>query len=222
MTTSMRVRKGWLAAALGGSCLALLGSHAMAGNTSTAPLLDFWTGVPIEGGGMSRVTRTDSGVSVQVRANQLTPGEAYTLWMVVFNYPEFCGVPYACFDPDIGNPWVMADVMYAAGNVVGASGNSGFAGHKAIGDNSGSIFPPLFPPGIEPPGMLNPLGSEIHLIVHTHGPMIPEYMPDMIKTFGGGCVDPGPPFTGLWFPEWGAQGPNNCLSQQVGIHRVTP
>lgn len=222
MSISMRIRKWWGVAALGCGCLALIGGNAVAGDTSRAPLLDFWTGIPIADGGTSKITRTDSGVSMQVRANQLNPGDAYTLWMVVFNYPENCAVPYECLEPDIENPAVATDVMYVAGNVVGATGISGFAGHKAIGDNSGSVFPPLFPPGVNPPGLLNPMGSEIHLIVHTHGPMIPDYMPDMIQTFGGGCVDPGPPFTGLWFPEWGAQGPNNCLSQQVGVHRVTP
>jgi len=77
---------------------------------------------------------------------------------------------------------------------------------------------PLFPPDIEPPGLLNPTGAEIHLLMHSHGQKIVEFMPEMIHTFGGGCVDPGPPFSGLWFPEWGPQGPNACVTEQVAIH----
>ena len=108
--------------------------------------------------------------------------------------------------------------MYLAGNVIGGAGRASFAGHKRIGENTGSIFFPLLPPGVQPPGLQDPLGAEIHLVVHTHGPMLSEFMPDMIQTFGGGCQDPGAPFFGLHFPEWGLQGPNTCLSLQFAVH----
>ena len=168
-------------------------------------------------GATSKVIRTYAGVSVQVRTNGLTPGDAYTLWFIVFNFPENCAST-PCSGPDLENPEVVGDIMYIAGNVVGGSGRAAFAGHKSIGENRGSILPPLLPPGIQPPGLLDPMGAEIHLLVHTHGPMIPEYMPDMIHTFGGGCVDPGFPFFGLHFPEWGAAGPNTCVTEQGTVH----
>ena len=171
--------------------------------------------VPVEGASTA-IVRNDSGVSMQVRTRELTPGDAYTLWMVVFNYPAYCGTPYACSDLDIGNPDVAADVMYVTGKVIGRSGRGNFAGHKSIGDNSGSIFladAPL-PPA---EGLLNPMGAEIHLVVHSHGPKLSEYMPAMIKTFGGGCGDAVPPFD-FHLPEWGPLGPNQCDSQQAGIH----
>ena len=195
------------------------GSFAGQGqNSSKVPVLSIINGFAQVGGASSKVTRTDSGVSMLIRTRDLTPGDAYTLWMVVFNFPMYCAQPYACADPDFENPNVAGDVMYVAGNIVGGSGRGAFAGHKAIGDNSGSVFPPLFPPDVEPPGLLNPTGAEIHLLMHSHVQKIVEFMPEMIHTFGGGCVDPGPPFSGLWFPEWGPQGPNACVTEQVAIH----
>ena len=182
-------------------------------------LNEFLIPVALVDGATSKVTRTYSGISVQVRTRDLTPGDAYTLWLLVFNFPENCA-SNPCTLIDVENQAVVSDTMYVAGNVVGRSGRAAFAGHKAIGDNSGSILPPLLPEGIQPPGLLNPMGAEIHLLVHTHGPMLPEYMPDMIHTFSGGCVNPGFPFNNpsLWFPEWGARGPNTCASQQGTAH----
>ena len=177
--------------------------------------------VPVAGA-TSTLTRNVNGVTVRVRTNSLTPGDAITMWMVVFNHPEACTNPTElgqCSDLDLGNEDVAGDVMYVGGNVVGQSGKANFAGHKSIGDNDGSIFVPLLPPGVQPVGLLNPLGAEIHVIVHTHGAMLPEFMPSMIQTFGGGCEDPGFPFIGLHFPEWGEQGPNTCLSLQFAVHQ---
>ena len=94
-------------------------------------------------------------------------------------------------------------------------------GRKAIGDNSGSVFPPFYEfLGIpaEAAGLQNPRGAEIHLLMHSHGPKIPELMPAMIHTFAGGCQDPGPPFAPLMFPEWGPVGPNSCVTEQASIH----
>jgi len=179
-------------------------------------------GQPVENAS-SRLVRTNIGITAQVSTRDLNPDDAVTLWMIVFNDPSQCTNPSplsACSDPDIGNPAVQADVMYTAGNVVGGSGISSFVGFRMIGDNSGSVFRPLLPPGEQSPGLINPRGAEVHLIVHSHGPVIPEFMPGMIQTFVGGCFDPGPPFSGLYFPEWGPQGPNTCQSMQFAVHKA--
>lgn len=206
--------------------LALLCGSAWAGGPAdkdTAQILTFpllGPIVPVEGA-TSTLVRTDTGVTARVQTNSIPAGDAVTIWMVVFNNPDECLFPTPlgqCSDPDIENPAVVADVMYLTGNVVGGAGKASFAGHKQLGDNTGSIFFPLFPPGVQPAGMQNPRGAEIHIVVHTHGQLLPEYMPDMIQTFGGGCQDPGAPFIGLHFPEWGAQGPNTCYSLQFAVH----
>ena len=204
-----------LCAAVGTTVVLSSGQLYADGGTSKVNVLSLINGFSVIEGASSQVTRTPSGVSMQMRTRELNPGHAYTLWMAVFNYPEYCLVPYACADADFDNPDVQADVMYAGGNVVGHSGRSGFGGHKATGDNSGSVFAPL---GLPAPGLLNPMGAEIHLVAHSHGTMLPEYMPAMIHSFSGGCVDPGPPFEGIWVEGWGEQGPNQCLSEQFAVH----
>ena len=206
------------------SCLAVSQASWAGASTDRAQLLTFpllGPVVPVDGA-TSTLTRNDNGVTVRVRTNSLAMGEAITLWMVVFNHPEACQHPTEvsmCSDLDLGIAEVVGDVMYVAGNVVGNSGRANFAGHKSIGENTGSIFVPLLPPGVQPAGLQNPRGAEIHVVVHTHGEMLPQYMPSMIQSFGGGCVDPGAPFIGLHFPEWGEQGPNTCLSLQFAVHQ---
>lgn len=193
-------------------------------SSSQVPILTFpllGPVVPVEKAS-STLTRNDNGVTIRVRTNSLGAREAITLWMVVFNQPEECTNPTEislCSDPDLSNPDVVGDVMYVAGNVVGSSGKANFAGHKSIGDNEGSIFVPLLPAGVQPAGLQNPRGAEIHVIVHTHGEMLPGFMPSMIQSFSGGCQDPGAPFIGLHFPEWGQQGPNTCFSLQFAVHQ---
>ncbi len=217
------IRKIKIALAANGLILMCGLAWAGPGNSETAQIFTFpllGPVVPVDGA-TTKLVRTDFGVAARVQTNSIPAGDAVTIWMVVFNNPDACQFPTdlgQCSDPDIADPAVVADVMYLAGNVVGNSGKASFAGHKKIGENTGSIFVPLLPPGVEPPGLQNPTGAEIHLVVHTHGQKLPEYMPDMIKTFAGGCQDPGAPFFGLHFPEWGKQGPNTCLSLQFAVH----
>jgi hypothetical protein len=197
-------------------------ANTFAGKPARAQVFDF-TELPnleVIEGGHAQLVRSGNGVSVVLRTVDLVPGDAYTLWIVVFNFPEYCGIPFFCFDTDIGNPDVAADILYITGNVVGGSGRGTFAGRLAAGDVSGSIFnvPPQpfpFPPAV---GLLNPESAELHFIVHSHGQKLPDYMPSMIQSFGGGCVDPGAPFIGLFIvPEWGVPGPNTCESHQFTV-----
>ncbi len=165
--------------------------------------------------GSSQLVRTDRGISYKLTTSELEPGTATTLWLAVFNRPENC-LTTPCGEPDLFRSEPMPDVMYAAGNVIGGSGKATFAAHRNADDNSGSIFAPL---GVPAPGLVDPRRAEIHLLVHTHGPVVPEFMPDMIQTFNGGCQHPGPPFPDPLPPEYGAMGPNTCATIQFSIHR---
>ena len=209
-----------------GACAAFMGlllaTYSFAGKPVRQYVFDFSALPDLEviEGGRAQLVRSGDGVSVVVRTVDLVPGDAYTLWIVVFNFPGECGTPYYCYDGDIGNPHVAADVLYVTGNVIGGSGRGTFAGRIAAGDISGSIFnvpPQPFP---TPPavGLMNPEGAELHFIVHSHGQKIAKYMPSMIQTFGGGCTDPGAPFIGVFIePEWGIPGPNTCESHQFTV-----
>ncbi|MGH7477195.1 MAG: hypothetical protein ACRELD_13060 [Longimicrobiales bacterium] len=165
--------------------------------------------------GTSTLLRRRNGVSYNLRATQLEPGTATTMWLVVFNRPAACaGTP--CMEPDLLNPATEADVMYAAGHVIGGSGRATFAGSRRIGDASGSIFAPL---GLPAPGIRDLENAEIHFVVRSHGPKIPALLPDMIHTFNGGCQPPGAPFPDPVPPEYGAPGPNTCVDVQFAVHQ---
>jgi len=111
------------------------------------------------------------------------PGDAVTVWWVVFNHPENCRVkldnpsfPFRCGETDLSRPGVEASVLYAAGHVVGGSGKAGFGAHLAVGDTTGA----LFGPGLEPPQLTV---ADVHLVVHDHGPADPGLMPAQIHSF---------------------------------------
>ena len=38
-------------------------------------------------------------------------------------------------------------------------------------------------------GLENPLGADIHLVLNDHGPVLTEFMPEMIQTYRAGCTD---------------------------------
>ncbi|NIT57155.1 MAG: hypothetical protein GWN00_13245, partial [Aliifodinibius sp.] len=82
---------------------------------------------------------------------------------------------------------------------------------------SGSVMPffnALLGTNFPSPGLENPLGAEVHLVVRTHEEAIPEFLPDMIRTFNGGCTyPPGVP------TNFGAPGPNACEDIQFSIHQ---
>lgn len=150
--------------------------------------------------GSARLVRTDTGVGFNLRTSGLTKGDAVSIWWVIFNNPEFCehgegdaacgeldlfeNPEDAPFDenPPVPNEDVDPAVMAGGGHVVGASGNAGFAGHL----NEGQITNehPAFTDG---PGLTDPRGAEIHLVVRTHGPVIPGLNHDMFNSFEVGC-----------------------------------
>lgn len=174
--------------------------------------------------GSSWLVRGPNGISFRLATTGLEPGYAYTLWVVVFNNPSACTAPTPfslCSDPDVGDPATMPDVLYGTGHVVG-SDSATFAGHRSVGDGSGSISAPI---GLPAFGLVDPAGAEVLLVVHEHGPLLPAFLPDQIQTVGGGCTDAGipapgvaSPFNAYTGPEYGRRGPNTCRSIQFSFH----
>lgn len=203
-----------------GLMVALVGTAAADGppRRQTAPVMwhaqavaleDHIDAGPIDGASASLVA-TSMGASVTVRTRDLEPGHAYTLWYVIVNNPAACD-PRPCTGPDIfTNPDVDAQVTYGAGNIAGGAGQATFSARLGVGPVEGWL----------PDRTLhNPLGAEYHFVVNDHGPRLAEHMPDMIRTYRGGCSDdsPFPPI----FPDTaladGEPGPNRCLLYQVAI-----
>ena len=109
-------------------------------------------------GASSTIHRNKNGITVNFNTNGLIPGNAYTMWIVVFGTP---GTPP-------GGPPTQSS--YGAGYIVGGSGNGNFSGHLNTG-----------------PGFNNPLTAEIHVVIRSHGQAVPGMIPDQIHTFEGGC-----------------------------------
>lgn len=189
-------------------------SEALAVATSSPvfklPVVGVPEGVP---DASSTVRRTKNGVNATLHTSGLTPGNAYTMWMVVFNNPAACaGVP--CLEPDLFNPDVAGNVIYVTGHVADDEEGT-FSGRVAKGDTSNTV--PLdeildgmfdfLPP---PVGLTELLDAEIHLVVRNHGAMIPDQMPGQIHTFEGGCTEVSS--LGL------GSGPNVCADIQASIH----
>ena len=165
--------------------------------------------------GTSQLVRKPNSVSMNLHTSGLIDGNAYTVWYFVFNNPSACGsIP--CGMADILNPEVAADLLYAAGNVAGNGDQTSFAGALNVGDASTSVagfFNALFGTNVPSIGLLDPYAAEVQLVVRSHGTMTPEYMPDMISTFNGGCLyPPGVP------QDYGVEGILSCEDVQGSIH----
>ncbi|MEN8144039.1 MAG: hypothetical protein ABFS14_03730 [Gemmatimonadota bacterium] len=139
--------------------------------------------------GDSRINRTTNGINPQLETSGLTPGSTYTLWAVIFN------------DGDATNDGGAFDaVRFVDGVVANESGRATFSGRVNAHDGGGELFGEL----------TDPTGAEVHLVVRCHGPRDPEFMPDQINSFAGGCT----PESSFGIGD----GPYECLDVQVAIH----
>jgi hypothetical protein len=146
-------------------------------------------------GSYSRLLRTNNSLTVNVNTSDLPQG-AYTLWWLIYNHPEECTVPFECLDPAhdeaIDSP-VQFAAQNATGKIVGESGVGNFsASIKIGGPPSGEV--------LQGPGLLNPAGALVVMIVRYHGPALPGMIPLQISMFNGGCAI------------------NNCEDMQIAIH----
>ena len=120
--------------------------------------------------GSATLHRKKNRVIVNIHTTGLTPGNAYTIWWVVFN-PGHPG-------PGLAPP---SDVIFATGHVVSNGKKFNFSASLNEDDNTGSVFPP------GSPGLTDAAGAEIHVAVRSHGQVIPELVDLQISTIDGGC-----------------------------------
>lgn len=137
---------------------------------------------PAVPGAYARLVRNKNGLTTNVHTSVMSGPGAYTVWWVIFNDPESCEFYLCTFDePDL--------VVNATGKIVPSGGFANFSawlGHG--GPYSGEI---IF--GEAEPGLTNPEGALITLVVRYHGPAIPGMIPEQLTTFLGGCPGGGAP-----------------------------
>lgn len=181
----------FLVAGLPAAFLAAPAAQAMppadAGSQITvSPVVWIW-GEPTDG--TSRLVRRDSGLSASYHAVDLPPGQAVTMWFIVFNNPMACATsPCSAadlFENDPEGP--AADFHWGGGTLVGGSGKANLGGHLAVGDASGSGLMEIgFPEFLSP--LTDPWNAEVHLVIHSHGPkQTGTDLKSQLNSFTGGC-----------------------------------
>lgn len=161
--------------------VAVAAGHLQASTTDVQNVL--WFADASDTGGDSLLTRTDGMVLVTIEAADLVPGNAYTVWWVVFNNPAACS-DGACGEDDIfvggdpandpNFPGIMAaeiSVGSATGNVAKADGTAEFGGRLKRNDGNASGHQILFPAGLSGDSVLTASGhdAEIHMVIQNHG-----------------------------------------------------
>ena len=137
----------------------------------------FLLGSPVPGASANLV-RGPNGITTNVHSAVAAPG-AYTVWWVVFNHPASCTTYLCTFDePDL--------VSHAAGHIVSQVGNANLSGSLRVGGPLGEVI--YAGPD---PGLTNPEGALITLVIRYHGPALAGIIPQQISTFLGGCPPGG-------------------------------
>ncbi len=136
---------------------------------------------PTKAGSSSTLVRNDAGVTATFLSPNMTVGDVYTFWWVIFNQPENCSGGVCGLDdvvPFPGNSVAGVSLVYGGGHIIANSGRASFGARLAAGDTDGAMFGP---------GLVDPVGAEIHIVLRTHGPVIPELLDAQLNTFGGAC-----------------------------------
>jgi hypothetical protein len=155
-------------------------------------VFNFETGEMVSGA-FSKLLRMDDGLSAVIHSSGLEAEGVYTVWMVVFENPEFCsdntcgeddifdGTGNLLINPDgtFGTPGVNVSVFWADGKVASAAGVGTFTFKIKENNSPGAV---LFGPGLT-----DAEGSEIHFVLRNHGQAIPGLLEEQLTTFEGGC-----------------------------------
>jgi hypothetical protein len=138
-------------------------------------------------GANAGLLRTADALRTRTHSAGLDHRHVMTLWWVIFNYPEECneGEGGPCGMPDLFDPAVAPACLYADGSMVGGNGQARFHDRLLVGASRDSCLPHF---GGTDHGLQNPLGAEVHLVVRSHGPLIPGMVKEQRSTFAGGCM----------------------------------
>lgn len=182
--------------------------HHAAGTVVTHPS----TGAmgPIEGA-TAEIYTTKAGATAHMQTVGLNPGHVYTAWWVIANNPAACDNS-PCSPQDLlgKQDEVQTEVTYADGVIAGENGEANFAAYLPAGEvTNNPWFGHHFP---------DPTAAEIHLVINTHGPVIPEMVDEMLSSYRAGCSDDSlpPPFPDTAKAD-GEPGPNSCGLMQAAV-----
>jgi hypothetical protein len=188
--------------------LMLVGAAGAGATVNDRSLLyDFEDGTEIGSGAGTVLHRSADAIRVEIHSRALIAGNAYTVWLVIFNNPDGC--VDGCGEDDVvpGGPADVSVIWSGAGGVAGPAGALNTSGYLAEGNPAGyqELFADL---GAPDPGFVDAEGAEIHTVVRDHGPATGNA--GQLSTFEGDC-SPESSF-GL------GAGAYDCVDVQFSIH----
>ena len=148
--------------------------------------------------GAAWLVRSKNHVRGRIMSLVPTPGDPYTLWIVVFNNPSACSnVPVpGCDATDLGNPAVRGIVFNGTGAISPSDGFGGGVFNVDFEIKTGKLPNGLFVlfPFDTRTGISrgNGFKAEIHLIVDQHPNIVPgtmSWIPDLTTTNFPGAGD---------------------------------
>ncbi len=143
----------------------------------TANIVDFHSGVMLKGA--ATLWRSKNSVIANVHTSQLRKKTAYSIWWVIWNDPSLC--VGGCGEDDLeiaGN-----GVFYAGGFVTDTDGTANVTLHLKAGALADGIDV-LIDAGLDED---NGFDAEIHLVIRSHGKIIPGMADVQIGSFDGAC-----------------------------------
>ena len=130
-------------------------------------LKEFGTGVVTTGAVILTRDFVNGRLNGDVSSTALMPGDAYSIWWVIFNFPQHCAVPYACAGSDIGgSPKAQASAIWGGGFVADQFGTA----NASLGLVKGPTVGREILAGSDA-GLISLQDAEIHVVLRTHGPV---------------------------------------------------
>jgi len=184
-----------------------------------------WTFAAPPPAGQTKLLRTRHGLGALFRTSGIPAGHVVTLWIMFFDNPEACTVKYACNpEVDIGKPGVRFDFHYAGARIVRRARTIVF-GYLPVGELSTSGWAEMVEIGAAPPffvtPLTNPMGAQVTLAIHSHGPaQRGRTLYEQLTSYLGGC---NLPFLGddAGFAQSATDIPANegeCSTIQLAFH----
>ncbi len=132
-------------------------------------------------------------VHAEIMSNSLVPEHAYSIWAVVFNFPEFCNEPWACNSGDLlalgGDPRVKSSVFWAGGILADAMGSGNTSLRLIPGRTKRELFPA--PDKTTDTGLRRLRRAEIHFVLRSHDLAgVAGSVADQIGTATLACPEP--------------------------------
>lgn len=179
--------------------------------------IDWWW-LPGADLGSSKLVRTGSGLTARFGSSGQTPGDAVTLWLIIFNNPDACSTSPCSVPADVFNYEAGADFYWGDGAVVGSNGKIKLRGSLGVGQTA---FSGKAETGLgEAVALSNPFGAEVVLAVHSHGPAATgEALDAQLTSFTGGCATfNGPNGFAAGFADL-PDAPGECSTFQRSLHQ---